>query len=375
MLSMIRNYRYLLLKKMVTGTKGQSNAEEEQLPPLSIIVPTRDQCDELRQNLPLLLEQDYPQDFEVIVVDINSKDETLQYLESIKSRYLNLRISRMPETVRNVSHIRLALTMGIRAASNEWNVLTLPTCRPASESWLTHMGRTCCKSEKNEIVLGYTKLGDGKGWNGLRCRFFRLWQQMLTLTLVSRRGAYRADGTNVCYQRSLFLSHKGFADHSNLAVGATDIMVNHHSTKQNTAVCLHPDALMLQSLPKNPRWWHQERLFFMETRRHFRHYLPYRLRYVWNVFLTLAFTLSIASVIASELTLFQNYYILGIAIALWLIHFCFRALWFNSAARSVGERPMTFSLPLLLHLVPIWDSSAWFQWLFTNKKMFNKKHI
>lgn len=373
-LAMLRCYGYLWPRRTVRKAQALPEPLPADLPPLSVVIPTYEQCDDLRRHLPSMLEQDYPQDFEVIVVDMRSTDETLAYLETLESRYPNLHVARVPDTARNISLIRLALTLGIRAASHDWVVLTQPACCPASPYWLMRMGQACAGRAELQIVLGYTLFQKRFGWNALRCRFFRLWQQMLHLPYAARHGAYQAEGTNLCYRRSLFLEHRGFANHSNLLVGATDIMVNHHSTHRNTAVCLHPDAFVLQT-PPNSRWWGEERLFFMETRRHFRHTVLYRLKYLGHVVLTWLFTLATLAALAGYVIRWQDYVLAGTVAALWTLHLAWRAYAFYQGSRALGTRAVMPVLPLLLHLVPWWDGLAWLRWCFTRRRVFQKKFI
>ena len=279
-----------------------------------------------------------------------------------------------PASARNVSPIRLALTLGIRGASYDWTILTDASCMPSSPHWLTHMAEACSKDENTQIVLGITRFVEGKGWHGLRCRFFRAWQEMLNFSYAKRHGAYRADGTNLAYRRSLFLEHRGFADHSNLLVGATEIMVNRHSTRQNTALCLHPDAIMFQDTPQYRGWWSQERLFFMETRRHFRHAFLFRLRYLWSIILTWVPTLLAIATVAAGLYL-KNHIAVAIAVVLWTAYNSYLIYRFNKKAKTFVEQPFTFSYTLLSHLIPWWDVTAWLHWLFTKRRTFQKKFI
>jgi chlorobactene glucosyltransferase len=55
--------------------------EPVELPSLSIIVPARNEAQNLRRLLPSLLEQKYPGEMEIIVVDDNSTDETAEVVE------------------------------------------------------------------------------------------------------------------------------------------------------------------------------------------------------------------------------------------------------------------------------------------------------
>ena len=373
-LVMLLNVNYRCLGLMVRKTQALPAPSADQLPPMSIIVTACEQHNELRRNLPLMLEQEYSASYEVIVVDMNSTDDTPSLLEAMQDRYPHLHVVSVPDSARSISPTRLALTLGIRSANYDWTVLTQANCRPASVRWLTRLGQACTQKPETQIVMGYTSFRNGRRWNGLRCRFFRTWQQMLHLPYANRYGAYRCDATNLCYRRSLFLSHRGFADHSNLLVGATDIMVNHHSRPANTALCLHPDAFVWQQSPFHSRWWHQERLFFMETRRHFRRRHLYRLCYFRHVLQTVLFTLcTLAAVLYS---LWKSvYWLLAFVAILWLAHTICRAKCFNFTTRTLGERSFTLSLPLLLNLVPLWDIAARLRWSLTKEKTFQKKFI
>lgn len=341
------------------------------LPSLSVVITTHEQHDALQEHLPMVLQQDYPADFEVIVVDMNSTDETLSLLEQMAKRYPCLHTIQIPPTARDISPVRLALTLGIRAASYDWVVLTDANCQPASVNWLSRMGECCMEREATEIVLGSTLWVGGKGWHGLRCRFFHAWQQQLNLSFAQKHGAYRCDGTNLCYRRSLFLEHRGFADDANLMMGATDIMVNRHSRRRNTAVCLHPEARMLQETPRYRSWWNEERLFFMETRRHFKRSLLYRMGYLGRVLSVWLPTLGAAMGIGWAV--YRHHDAIAIAVAvLWILYNLTLTYSFNKRLKATGEH-FPFAYIPLLHLVPWWDGTAWLQWLFTKQQTFRKK--
>ena len=95
-------------------------------PGFSVIIATSDQEELLAKHLPYLLKQDYP-DFEVIVVDDNSKDDTKELLERLSQQYPNLYMTHTSDSIRYISHKKLALTLGIKAAKKEWVVFIEPT--------------------------------------------------------------------------------------------------------------------------------------------------------------------------------------------------------------------------------------------------------
>lgn len=72
------------------------------LPPLSVIIVTKDSGSALNQNLPAILEQDYPK-FEVIVINDKSAGEDEDILKLLSDRYENLYHTFIPKTARYVS--------------------------------------------------------------------------------------------------------------------------------------------------------------------------------------------------------------------------------------------------------------------------------
>lgn len=343
------------------------------LPAISVVVTTHNQCEALRLHLPKILEQEYVGGFEVIVVDINSTDDTLPYLESLEVGYPNLRTISTPNSARNISILRMALTLGFRAANNEWVMVTQADCEPSSPNWLTRFGEAC-QSEETMMVLGLTRYAAEKGWYRMRCNFLRIRQQLLHLKWAKKHAAHQCDGTNLCYRRSFFLEHKGFADDSNLQLGATDIMVNHNSTLANTRYVVKPEAIVMQDTPRYYRKWHQERVFFMETRRHFRHKIAYGIYYLLNSLAIWIPTILLIATIVMGIV-HENYIVPSITAAVWMLLTIWQTIRTNRQLTSIGEQPIWVAMPLLTHMVLIWDIGAWFSWLFTNRQTFQKKYI
>ena len=60
------------------------------LPSLSVVIAAHDSAIELQKNLPLILEQEYDGEFEVVVVDESSTDNTTDVIKLLKSKYPNL---------------------------------------------------------------------------------------------------------------------------------------------------------------------------------------------------------------------------------------------------------------------------------------------
>jgi len=374
-IAMLRAIGYARLSRLVCREQLTVSPQPQ---PISVVLTTCNQCAILQQRLPLFLEQQHPA-FEIIVVDMNSSDDTLHYLTNLALAYPTLHICSLPQNSKDVNPEQLALTLGLRSAQYEWILFTHAGCQPSSKLWLHRISSHC--TEDRQMVIGYTRYHGAHGWTGLRYRFFRFWQQTLNLTHALRHYAYRCDPTNLCYRKSTFLQHKGFADATSLLSGYTDIMVNRHSNRHNTSVCLHPDSIMLQDCPETSSMWRHDRLYFMETRRHLQHYFGYRLRYASSVcftwFYSLVFVTALVVLLIAEFPYehLSSRLALGILGLLWLIHLAWRSHCIHRSLRRLGERPMLFILPLLLHLVALWDAMAWLRHLVADKKQFRKKYL
>ena len=96
----------------------------------TIIISARNEAQNLKENLPHILEQDYP-DFEVLVVDHQSFDGTREVLNDLKSKYENLKVIHIKEHVKTGSGKKFALTLGIKTASYPNLIFTDADCKPA----------------------------------------------------------------------------------------------------------------------------------------------------------------------------------------------------------------------------------------------------
>ena len=110
---------------------------EEQKRPISIVMTVHDQAELLEQNLPAFLTLTYEGQYEVIVVDDMSTDETPDVLKRIKAEYPRLYSTFLPSSVIvNPSRKRLALSVGAKAAHYDYIVLADIRRTPINTDWL-----------------------------------------------------------------------------------------------------------------------------------------------------------------------------------------------------------------------------------------------
>ena len=199
--------------------------------PVSIIICARNEEDNLKKNLLSFLNQDYP-NYEVIVVNDCSEDESEFYLDQLQKKYTHLKVTTIKQDEKFVHSKKLALTIGIKAAKYEWLLLTDADCFADSPKWIERMQRKFTK--KTEIVLGYGGFVYKGGMLNNLIRFDALFIALQYLTFAMARRPYMGVGRNLAYRKSLFFKNKGFASHYKIISGDDDLFINEAATKTNT---------------------------------------------------------------------------------------------------------------------------------------------
>ena len=129
-------------------------------PPASIIICARNEDHNIVEFLPRIFAQDYPE-FEVVVVNDCSFDNTGDFLKEFSLKHSNLKIVTIKEDEYYSHGKKVALMMGIKGATHEHLLLTDADCKPNSKDWLRNMMEHF--TTETEIVLGYGGYEKQKG--------------------------------------------------------------------------------------------------------------------------------------------------------------------------------------------------------------------
>jgi biofilm PGA synthesis N-glycosyltransferase PgaC len=222
-----------------------------------VIICAKNEEKNLEHFLPHVLQQDYPE-FEVVVVNDSSTDNTEDLLMQLSAQFKQLRYTSIPANDKLSRGKKLALTIGLKAASYDHIVLIDADCYPVSDHWLKLMSSNF--SDEHKIVLGYGGYERQKGLLNTLIRYETTFTAIQYLSYAIKGKPYMGVGRNLAYEKALFFDNKGFAKHYHLISGDDDLFVNENATGLNCAVEFSPES-HTRSLPETtfPSWIKQKK--------------------------------------------------------------------------------------------------------------------
>ena len=284
---------------------------------ISVIIPARNE----EENIPLLLEalsqQTYPENFfEIIIVDDFSSDGTA---EAIRNFRLSNLVSIQPEISPSSSSKKKAIETGIKKAKGELIVTTDADCIP-SKKWIETINNFYVKNDAAFIAAPVKFSHDNS--------FLQIFQSLDFLTLqgitaasVSANFHTMCNGANLAYKKEAFQNVNGFKGVDKVATG-DDMLLMYKIWKKypNGVFYLKNKDAIVTSQPmlswKNFFWqrkrWASKTLVYDD----------YRIIAVL-AFVYLLNCLFIALIVASLFNSFYWWYILGFWLLKTIIEFPF----------------------------------------------------
>ena len=228
--------------------------------PVSVIVCAKNEAENVKKFFPLLVNQNYS-DYEIVLIDDASSDETLDIFEAYEKEYPNVKLVKVENNEAFWASKKFALTLGIKAATKEYLVFTDADCYPDSKDWLQQI--TAQFTMKKTIVLGYGAYDKIK--NSFLNKIIR-YETLLTavqyFSWAKIGKPYMGVGRNLAYKKSVFFDNRGFMDHMRVRSGDDDLFINQAANSENTAIIYSPESFTYSS----PRTTYKD--WFNQKRRH-----------------------------------------------------------------------------------------------------------
>lgn len=274
LLSIVVQLGYVLhfFARMFLLKPGKPIAGEKK--PVSIVICAKNEAQNLRRYLPLILAQRYSNAagkslFEVIVVDDMSSDGTPGVLQSLMQEHDHLRVVVIPQgTERTMPGKKFALNKGVGEASHEYLLLTDADCAPGSELWLEKM--VAPLHEGKQIAAGVGKFALHSGW----LNTFIRWETMHTFLQYSTYAMagmpYMAVGRNLACTKTIFQQAQQAVVWKQLPSGDDDLLMRMMATGENTAIVCEPATFTISEAKNSFDEWVAQKQRHVSTGKYYK---------------------------------------------------------------------------------------------------------
>lgn len=334
--------------------------ESELSVPVSVIVCAHDEEQNLRELIPVLLQQDYT-DYEVVVVEDRSNDESFDYLYEMASQYPQLRMIPVKSKPEHVNGKKFALTLGIKAAKYDWVLLTDADCSPRSNQWIREMSYQF--SDDTDVVLGYSPYIKSSGFLNSFIRYEGLITAIQYAAMAILGKPYMGVGRNLAYRKSVFLNNKGFKSHLAITGGDDDLFVNEVCNGSNTKLCAGANSIVYTKPKTTWGEYYFQKLRHLSVGKHYKTVDKLRLG-IFNFTLIGFWLLLIPALLMSSL--------IYIPLAAVLLRLTLFVVLTYIASRKLGDRFEGWKTPFLDFIFSIYYLVIGLVALLTNKVRWKK---
>lgn len=226
-------------------------------PDVSIIIPARNEIQNLRKHLPFVLEQYYRGKFEVIVILDSCTDNSKALILDLSAKYPILKFTEVFQNKRFDKHKKMAILLGVKAANYDNLLFIDADCQPNSKRWLESMANMFVSKD---LILGYGGFFKEKTFVNIAQRFDTIYNTVLYMSMAISGNPYMAVGRNMGYKKRLFYQVGGFKNHYHIASGNDDLFVKDVAKIAKTEINVHPHSFVYTEGVKSFReWFHQKR--------------------------------------------------------------------------------------------------------------------
>ena len=304
--------------------------------PLSVIICAKNEAKNLEENLPYILNQNYS-NFEVVLVNDSSSDETLEVMEHFEANSKNIKIVDVKSNEAFWGNKKYALTLGIKASSNDFLVFTDADCKPNSNKWLAQISSKF--SNQKAIVLGYGAYAKKKYsiLNAL-IRFETIITALQYFSYAKLGIPYMGVGRNMAYRKELFFNNNGFNGHMSIKSGDDDLFINEVANAKNIDICFSKESFTISEPKKTFKDW------ILQKRRHVSTASFYKTKH--KILLGLFYASQLLFWVFA-ITLIILGYKMQWVLAIIALRFMIQLLCFGLTAKKLDDANLIFFAPFL----------------------------
>jgi cellulose synthase/poly-beta-1,6-N-acetylglucosamine synthase-like glycosyltransferase len=240
----------------------------EILPKVSVIICAKNEEENLRQNLKVVLIQKYPS-FEVIVVNDQSTDKTAEVVQYYCDRNENLRLINIKADVtKPLPGKKFPLQVGVKAATNEIIVVTDADCKPANTLWLKNLVAEFLK--ETDFVLGYAPFNKENSFINKVIRYDNVMTAMQYLSYAAAGIPYMGVGRNMAFRKSMFLTWEEKEKTKKILSGDDDLFINAKAKGASTEIAINKNSFIYSAPKETYQEWLNQKTRHLQTGYHYK---------------------------------------------------------------------------------------------------------
>jgi len=199
----------------------------------SIVIACRDEEKNLSDLFKALNRLDYFEGlWEIVLVDDNSKDNSLLLLKKYASKHKHVKVISLKEM--NLFGKREALNQGISNAVNDVILLTDADCQPPSD-WISTTSKYI--SEDTAMVVGYSPEITNSGFR----RFTQLMSAGIYCSTIGLGMPFSCSGRNLAFMKETFNNLGGYSGFEKYQSGDDKLLLNRFR-KANEIITYNPEC-------------------------------------------------------------------------------------------------------------------------------------
>lgn len=227
----------------------ESPSESVQKTTFSIVVPFRNEADNLPDLLHSLTTLVYPKAlFDIIFVDDASEDDSVRIINTWRMEHTAFHVTILDNVRTTNAPKKDAITRAVSISKNDWIITTDADCIIPSE-WLLLFDR-CIQQNDFKMIVGAVSFRKDPGLLSHFQQMDLLSLQGATIGSFGLNEAFMCNGANLAYNRHLFTELDGFKGNSNISSGDDVFLLQKAITHYPDRVFyLKSEAAIVQTKP------------------------------------------------------------------------------------------------------------------------------
>lgn len=195
-----------------------NNEAEKIINHFTILIPFRNEVNNLPDLLHSIIKIDYPKEnYHIIFINDDSHDQSTNCIESILHQYPSINYQVIDRIATTNSAKKDAITQAIAQSTTEWIVTTDADCT-LPYKWLKTLNQIINKKDP-KMVIGSVVFPKTKGLLNLFQYYDLISLQGVTIGSFGMNQPFMCNGANLAYTKTLFNTLEGFTSIENIVSG------------------------------------------------------------------------------------------------------------------------------------------------------------